>query len=78
MKITLLGITSISGNKRALLKVESPGTSPGIPRAQSLLLSEHEKGGSIEVLDIDEKAGNVRVNNSGLVTLVTFPETAAR
>jgi hypothetical protein len=72
-KITLVGITTISGNKRALLKVESPGNSPG--PTQSFILGEHQRSGQVEVLEIDEKSARVRVSNSGVVTLLAFERT---
>ena len=72
-KIKLVGITTISGNKRALLKVESTRNSPG--PTQSLILGEHQKSGQVEVLEIDEKSASVRVSNSGVVTLLAFERT---
>ncbi len=75
-KLKLVGITSISGTKRALLRVESVGNSPG--QAQSLILSEHQKSGQVEVLEIDEKSGSVRVRNSGIETLLAVAINAPR
>ncbi len=71
-KIRLVGITTISGNKRALLTVESPSN----PQAQSLVLGEHERNDQVEVLQIDDKSGSVRLSNSGVLTLLTLSETA--
>ena len=67
-----MGITSILRNKSALLKMESPGDSSGPARVQSLTLSEHQKNGQIEVLEINEKSASVRLSNSGVVTLLTL------
>jgi hypothetical protein len=69
-KVRLVGITTILGNKRALLNVELPGNSPG--PTQSLTLSEHQKSGQVEVLEIDQKSASVRVSNAGVVTLLTL------
>src|SRR5262249_45052252 len=49
--ITLTGITTILGNKRALMNVQVPGKT-----AQPLILAEGQREGEIEVLEIDEKA----------------------
>jgi hypothetical protein len=69
-KLKLVGITSISGTKRALLRVESLSNSPG--QAQSLILGERQTSGQIEVLEIDDKSGSVRVRNSGVETRLTL------
>jgi len=68
-KITLLGITTLSGKKRALLKTEALNKSR---ETQHLILSEHQKVGEVEILEIDEVSGSVRVNVSGVVKLLTF------
>ncbi len=70
-KITLTGITTILGNKRALMLVQSPGSKAG-QKELSLILTEGQQQDDIEVLQIDEKAGTVRVNNSGTVMTLNF------
>src|SRR5262249_37418731 len=73
-KITLTGITTILGNKRALMKTPPPQGKPGEqPKGeQSYILTIGQREGDIEVLDIDEKAGSVKVNNAGTVLTLTF------
>jgi hypothetical protein len=70
VKITLTGITTILGNKRALMKAPVTGAKPGTPAEQSYILAEGQRDGDIEVLQIDEKKGEVKINNAGaIVTL---------
>ena len=77
-KITLTGITTILGNKRALMKVQVPAK-PGEPaKEQSYILTEGQRDGEIEVLEINELEGSVKVNESGLVTLLTFDKDGAK
>src|SRR6185369_824073 len=71
--ITLTGITTILGNKRALMNVQSPGKPP-----HSLILAEGQREGEIEVLEIDEKGGNVKVNQSGTVVPLNFEKNGAK
>jgi hypothetical protein len=78
-KITLTGITTILENKRALMKVAAPGVKPGeVNKELSLILTEGQREGEIEVLQIDEKAGSVKVNNSGTIMLLTFEKDGAK
>src|SRR5690349_24775865 len=62
VKITLTGITTILGNKRALMKAPAPPGKPGEPAKQemSYILTVGQREGDIEVLDIDEVGGNVK------------------
>ena len=72
VKITLTGITTILGNKRALMKTPAPPGKPGEPAKpeMSYILTVGQREGEIEVLDIDEVGGNVKVRNGNIeVTL---------
>ncbi|HVV73797.1 MAG TPA: hypothetical protein VHI52_20200 [Verrucomicrobiae bacterium] len=78
-KILLTGITTILGDKRALMKTLLPPGKPGEQaKEQSLILSEGQREGEIEVLAIDETAGSVKVNNSGTVMTLTFEKDGAK
>lgn len=71
VKITLTGIATILG-KRALLKSPAPPGKPGEPAKPELsyILAPGQREGDIEVLDIDEVGGNVKLRNAGVeVTL---------
>ena len=78
-KITLTGITTILGNKRALMKVIPAGEKPGqTNKEQSVILTEGQREGEVEVLQIDERLGSVKVNNSGTVMTLTFEKDGAK
>src|SRR5689334_18959894 len=53
--VKLTGIIELNGAKRALLLVQD----------RSCILSEGQSAGSIEVLQIDEKAGHVKIKSGG-------------
>ena len=70
--IKLQGITTLLGNKRALMKVMMPAK-PGVKaEEQSFILAQGQRDGDIEVLEIDDKAGTVKVNNFGTITNLSF------
>ncbi|HWV98110.1 MAG TPA: hypothetical protein VNZ64_00325 [Candidatus Acidoferrum sp.] len=73
-KITLTGITTILGRKQALMKTPPPAGKPGEPPKgeQSYILGEGEREGDIEVLQIDEKAGTVKVKNGDVLVVLNF------
>jgi hypothetical protein len=79
-KITLTGITTILGNKRALMKTPPPPGKPGeaAKTEQSFILAEGERGGDIEVIEIDEKSMTVKVNNAGVVESLNFEKNGAK
>jgi hypothetical protein len=77
-KIILNGITTM-GNKLAFLKVQflpKPGEQQ--QTEQSFMLTEGQREGGIEILEIDEKAGTIRVNNSGTEMTIGFDKDAAK
>ena len=71
--IILTGITTILGNKRVLMNVQPPGKP-----VQSFILTEGQRDGEIEVLEIDEKAGSVKVSQSGTIVPLTFEKNGAK
>src|SRR6266849_5834921 len=71
-KITLTGITTILGSKQALLTVQLP-PKPGEPAKQEpLILSEGERQGEVEVLEIDDVAYTIKVNDYGEVMTIAL------
>lgn len=77
-KITLTGITTVTGVARALLKMPPvPGTAgPAGERFFNLRLGERD--GDLEVLEINEKSGTVVVAYTGrMLTLGFEPEKAS-
>jgi hypothetical protein len=77
-RITLVGITTILQDKRALLKVQFPAQPPEPGKEVSCILTLGQREGPIEVLAIDETAGSVRVNNSGTEMLLSFGRDGPR
>jgi hypothetical protein len=71
-KITLLGISAVVGDKKALLKVETQPNSLGASKMESLILGEHQKSGQVEVFEINQEAGTVRLRCSGVVTTLSL------
>ena len=77
-KIFLTGITTILGNKRALLKT-TPPAKPGEPaKEQTFTIGEGQRDGDIEVLEINEKAGTVKVNDYGTITTLDFDKDGVK
>lgn len=71
-KITLTGMTTILGLKQVVLKAEIPARQGEKAKEESYLLGVGERAGDIEVLDIDDKAGSVKLNVRGLEGPVTL------
>jgi hypothetical protein len=76
--ITLTGITTILGSKRAFMSVNMPAKPPEPAKVQSFMLSEGQRDGDIEVLEIDEKAGMVKVNEFGSITNLTWEKNGLK
>ena len=84
-KITLTGIMTIFGKKQALMKTPptaapppKPGETPKPPQEHSYMLTEGQREDEITVLEIDEKAHLVKVDNSGTVQTLTFTNDAPK
>ena len=71
-RIVLVGITTILGDKRALIKVKMPAVTDLALKEQSLMLAEGQQEGPIRILKIDENARQIEVNNSGTIMVITF------
>jgi len=77
-KIILTGISTMLNNKLAFIRVQFPAK-PGEPaKEQSMMLAEGQREAGIEVLQIDEKAGRIQVNNLGTEMPVTFDKDALK
>ena len=77
-KILLQGITTLLGNKRALLKVSVPAKPPEPAKEIPLVLAEGQRDGEIEVLAIDENARTVKVNDYGTVVDLNFESNGVK
>jgi hypothetical protein len=71
-KVILNGITTIFGVKKALLKLTPPPEKGQPAKEQSYILSEGQRDGELEVIQINENAGAVLVNDYGTTTNLTF------
>ena len=74
-KVTLDGITTILGKKITFLTV--PPTKPGTP-AQTLMLAEEQAEDEVEVTQIDEKAGVVKIINHGEAQTLDFDHNGTK
>ena len=74
--IRLVGITTILGDKRVILRVQLPANYGEAIKEQSLILIEGHSEREITVMDIDEIAGTVRLNNSGTAMLLSLEPVA--
>jgi len=77
-KITLTGITTILGNKRALMNVAMPPKPPDPAKQKSFILAEGQRDGDIEVLEIDETSGTVKVDDFGTVMVLDINKDGAK
>jgi hypothetical protein len=77
-KIVLNGITTITGARKALMSVSMPAKPPEPAKSQSFFLAEGERDGQIEVLEIDEKIGMVKVDDFGTVVTLTMDKDGAK
>src|SRR5947207_8127195 len=78
-KVRLTGITTIFPSNRALFLVDYPPASRSErPKQESYILSEGQKAGPIQVLAIDEKNSQVKLNEAGTITNVTFEKIVPR
>ncbi len=76
--VELTGITTLLGTKRALFMVQdspSPGKPPG--KDESYILTEGERQGVLEVLEINPKAKTVKIKVEDLVSTITFKTNKA-
>jgi len=76
--VKLQGITTILGGKRAIFSVQEPG-GPGKPPAkeESYMLSEGQRQGILEVLEINPKGRTVKIKVDELISTITFETNKA-
>ncbi len=72
-KVTLTGITTMLGNKRALVSVAVQGKPP-----ENYILTEGQREGDVEVVQIDEKTGLVKITNHGVEQTLDFKTDGAK
>jgi hypothetical protein len=73
-KVTFTGITTILGRKLAFLTI--PGPKPGVP-PDSMMLAEGQAQNDVEVKEIDDKAGIVKIVNHDEPQTLDFEHNGA-
>ena len=77
-RITLTLITTIFGDKRAGLKWPAAAIRPGEqPKEESHILSVGQSEAGVEVLEIDEVEGTVKIKNHGQLQTLSFTTDGA-
>lgn len=79
-KVQLQGITTILGKKLVLFKAVLPAKPPEQPQPKevSLMLSEGQREGEIEVMEINVDTGNVKLKNYGVEQSLNLKDDAAK
>jgi hypothetical protein len=77
-RVFLTGITTVLGNKHALLKTTPPAKPGELAKEQAFTLAEGQREGEIEVLEINEIARSVKVNNYGTITTLDFDKDGVK
>ena len=77
-KIVLNGITTVLGRKLAIMKALFPAKPGEAAKEETYMLAEGQRDGDIEVLQVDEKAGSVRLNNFGTIMTLTLDKDAPK
>jgi hypothetical protein len=73
--VTLTGIVTILGRKQAFLTVQPVARQDSKTGPQSFILNEGQAQDEIQVLEIDERAGRVKINNHGVILNLAFEKT---
>ncbi|HYG21977.1 MAG TPA: hypothetical protein VEH04_04280 [Verrucomicrobiae bacterium] len=78
VKLTLTGITTILGNKRALLKAQIPARAGEQAKDESYMLTEGQRADGLEIKSIDVQGGKVVVDNNGITETLDFVNNGAK
>jgi hypothetical protein len=76
-KVTLTGITTLLPGNRVLLLVQFPPHPPEPGRQERYVLAQGQSAGPIEVQEIDERLGRVKLIVSGEPMWLTFEASAS-
>jgi hypothetical protein len=77
-KVTLTGITTILGKKQVLGKFQMPAKPPEQAKEVPFILAEGEASGDIEILEVDVKAGNVKLKDYGTLLTLNLEKDGAK
>lgn len=72
--IKLQGITTILGRNQVLMKIKVPAKPPEPVREQSVVLSEGQREGEVEVLEINPSRGTVKLNNGPTLLMLNMED----
>jgi len=72
-KVTLTGITTILGRSVAFITIAGTKSEP----AESVMIGKRQEVNGVEVEDIDERAGGVRIFNEGQLQILNFEPKAS-
>src|ERR1700722_1981025 len=75
VQITLNGIMTIFGDKRALLKTQPAISSLGATKGKNYMLAEGQRDGEIELLAVDVTGEKIKVNNHGVIQIISLSKT---
>ena len=75
--VTLTGIVTILGRKQAFLTVQPVPRQDSKTGPQSFILNEGQAQDEIQVLEIDERVGRVKINNHGVILNLAFEKTGS-
>lgn len=78
--INLTGITTLGGSKRAMLKIPATPAKPGHPAKaeQFFMLSEGERDGELEIIQIDAMANTVKVKFADIPSTLDFTNNGVK
>jgi hypothetical protein len=76
--IELQGFTTILGRPQVLLKVKIPPKPPEPAKDRSLVMDIGQREGDVEVLEMDTRAGVVKLKNQGNSISLNLKENAAK
>lgn len=79
-KLTLTGITTLLGRKLAFMETPPSAPKPGeSPKGKNyFMMTEGQSEGDLEVLQIDERSGTVKVKYAGTVSTLDFTNNGAK
>jgi hypothetical protein len=76
--LTLVGIMNILGKNTACLSFQSPAKPNEPPKPTSLMLTQGQREGEIEILEIDINNRSVQVSSYGAITNLTFEKNGIK
>ena len=76
--VVLTGITTLLGEKRAFLEITPLTRPPQPPKPEACILTEGQREGEVQVVQIDPKAESVKILNTGVEMTLTFEKNGRK